>query len=341
MAALPGGGLRFGERVTGQIREVDPDGRLVAEPVATVAVSTKGQRGLLGLAVDAAGRTFAAWTRADRRLVVGQVAPRPERLVWLGPETTRLANGGHLVVTPDGDLVVGVGNLQARARVSDPHSPNGKLLRLEPDGSADQRPDVISSGWNNPFAFTITPSGALWVADNAGRGEAERLARGDVAGQPTSVTRLRGTIAPSGLAAIDDNHLVMCGYVSRRLDVYDVARAGRARRATPPLATDCTIGVIRLADSSLAYGNETSIRLVSPLEARVTRVTRAACKDAVRLGIYWGDASPVSCLRCCAGHRRHDDRDLDVEQRERNGGLAGVDRRQLRRPLRAEPSPAC
>ena len=262
MVALPGGGLRFGERLTGQIREVDPGGRLLPQPVATVTVSTGGQRGLLGLAIDATGRTFAAWTRPDRRLVVGQVAPGPERLVWLGPETTRLANGGHLVVTPDSDLVVGIGNLQARARVSDPNAPNGKLLRLDPDGTADQLPDVISSGWNNPFAFTFTPSGALWVADNAGRGQAERLARGDVAGQPTSVTPLRGTLAPSGLAAIDDDNLALCGFVSRRLDAYDVARAGRARRSTLPLATNCAIGVIRLADGSLAYANRTSIRQI-------------------------------------------------------------------------------
>jgi hypothetical protein len=261
MAALPDGGLRFGERLTGRIRDVAPDGRVAPEPIATVAVSTKGQRGLLGVAVDAQGRTFATWTRPDLRLVVGQVAPGPERLVWLGPTTTRLANGGHLVVAPDGALIVGIGDLQARARVADPLAPNGKILRLDPDGPADQRSRTISSGWNNPFAFTFTPSGALWVADNAGTTGSERLARGDVAGRPTSVTRLRGTTAPSGLAAIDDDHLAMCGFVSHRLDAYDVSRPGRARRAAQSLANDCAIGVVRRADGALAYANETSIRV--------------------------------------------------------------------------------
>ena len=261
MVALADGGLRFGERLTGRIRDVAPDGRVAPEPIATVTVSTKGQRGLLGVAVDALGRTFAAWTRLDLRLVVGEVAPGPERLVWLGPATTRLANGGHLVVAPDGALIVGIGDLQARARVADPLAPNGKILRLDPDGPVDQQPRTISSGWNNPFAFTFTPSGALWVADNTGTTGFERLARGDVAGRPTSVTRLRGTTAPSGLAAIDDDHLAMCGFVSRRLDAFDVSRPGRAQRAARPLATNCAIGVIRLADGALAYANETSVRV--------------------------------------------------------------------------------
>jgi hypothetical protein len=233
-----------------------------------VAVSTAGQRGLLGLAVETDGRTFGAWTRPDRRLVVGQIAPGPTRLVWVGPATTRLANGGHLITTPNGDLVIGIGNLQAPVRVADPHAPNGKLLRLDPDGPPDQRPRTVSAGWNNPFAFTLTPSGSLWVADNAGGRDRERLARGDRMGQPTHVTPLRGTSAPSGLAALDDNHLAMCAFVSRRLDLYDVSSPTGARRARQPLARDCTIGVVVLADGALAYANETSIRILDAEELR-------------------------------------------------------------------------
>ena len=42
-----------------------------AEPLAQVNVSTEGQRGLLGLAVDDQGRTFAAWTDPQETIVVG------------------------------------------------------------------------------------------------------------------------------------------------------------------------------------------------------------------------------------------------------------------------------
>lgn len=285
LVALPGGGLRYGERLTGDVREVDTTGRLFPEPVASVAVSTGGQRGLLGLAVDPAGRTFAAWTAApprtnldpnrspgrpdsrpvrpdERRLVVGQVAPGLERLVWLGPPSTDLANGGHLVVAPDGRLVVGIGDLQDPPSVKDPTTPNGKLLALDPDGPPDQRPAVLSSGWNNPFAFTYTPGGQLWVADNAPGRRPERLARGDTGGGPPgAVTELDGRSAPSSVAALDDGRLAVCGFVSRRLDLYRVGGTA-ARRSRQPLAGDCATSVALLADGHLAYADESTIRVL-------------------------------------------------------------------------------
>ena len=52
---LPGGGLLFAERTTGRIRRLGADGA-PEETVATVEVSSGGQRGLLGLARDARGR---------------------------------------------------------------------------------------------------------------------------------------------------------------------------------------------------------------------------------------------------------------------------------------------
>ena len=265
LASLAGGGLRYGEHLTGRVREVDAAGQLLVAPVAEVAVRTGGQRGLLGLSVDGSDRTFATWVRmADGRIVVGQVAPGPTRLVWEGPESSRLANGGHLEFAPDGTLVVGIGDLQAGRLVDDPDRPNGKLLRLDPDGAPDQRPATISTGWNNPFAFTFTPSGALWVADNVGRRGRERLARGDRNGKPTAVTELRGTRAPSGLAPIDEDHLALCGFVSARLDRFDVSKPDRARVVQPALADDCGIGAVTLADGTIAYANPTSIRTIAP-----------------------------------------------------------------------------
>jgi hypothetical protein len=91
MVALPGGGLLFGERATGRVRRADADGRVMVAPVAEVDVSTRGQRGLLGLAVDRAGRVFAAWTALDGHLLVGLVAPGSRRTVWRGPASAVLA----------------------------------------------------------------------------------------------------------------------------------------------------------------------------------------------------------------------------------------------------------
>lgn len=247
MAPLPGGGLRYGERLAGRVREVDGRGRLRPEPVAEVEVSTRGQRGLLGLAIDDRGRTFAAWTDPGQAILVGQVAPGPVRVLWRGPQSSRIGNGGHLELSPDGRLVVGIGDLQRGDR-------SGQLLALDPDGREGQPPEVVSSGWNNPFAFTYTPGGRLWVADNAPGEEPERLAEVNAA----SVTELPGKqIAPAGLAAISDRELVLCAYLTRELLRFRVGER-RGKR----IATGCRTGVVRLAGGALAYANEDEIRVL-------------------------------------------------------------------------------
>ncbi len=266
IAALAGGGLRFGELKTGAIREADARGRVRAQPVATVAVSTRGQRGLLGLAVDRRDRTYAAWTDPGGRILVGRVAPGRPRVVWRGPPSAMLANGGHLVVAPDGSLVVGIGDLQRPDRVRLRGTPNGKLLALRPGGPADQRPRVLSGGWNNPFAFAYTPARELWVADNSPRGRPERLARGDRASGRPAFLALPARTAPSGVAALPSGELAVCGVGSRRLERYRL-RAGDRLPVGPvggPLATDCALGVVRLADGRLAYATLTAIKVVAP-----------------------------------------------------------------------------
>ena len=64
---------------------------------------------------------------------------------------------------------------------------------------------MLSQGWNNPFAFALTPAGALWVADNVPGQRGERLARGDLDGEPTHVTTLPTNTVPAGLAALADD----------------------------------------------------------------------------------------------------------------------------------------
>ncbi len=251
LAALPDGGLRYGERLTGRIREVDGEGRLRPEPVAQVDVSNEGQRGLLGLAVDDQGRTFAAWTDPEGMIVVGQVAPVPVRILWRGPASARVGNGGHLVVRRGGVLGIGLGDLERGDR-------SGRLLALDPDGSSGQEPQLISSGWNNPFAFAFSPGGSLWVADNAPGEDPERLVRVGPGGQPAFTRELPGRqIAPAGLVALSDTQLVLCAYLPGQLILYDLER-GRERR----LADGCRTGVIPLSGGDLAFAGNDEIRVL-------------------------------------------------------------------------------
>lgn len=262
VVALGSGGFLYAERRTGRIREVDPRGHLRASTVARVPVrSEPGQRGLLGLAVDRRGRTFAVWTRAsDGRLVVGQVTPAPIRLVWVGPASTDLANGGRLAFAPDGRLLIGVGELQRPSLTADPKAPNGKLMTLDAEGEPTQRPRTVSSGWHNPFAFTYRPDGSLWLADNAPGRKAERITRGDRRGAPVATTGALRPVAPSALVPLGRDRLGLCGYVSRvmrevRVDGDQPSPPG------PILVEHCAIAATVLRDGRVVVTDDESIRV--------------------------------------------------------------------------------
>jgi len=268
------GGFVYGERLTGRVRHVSSDGTL--DPRAIATVDTDGadddQRGLLGLAESHDGTLYAAWTRADDgrlvvgRIAIGQVATDP-MLAWVGPPSSQLANGGHLAFAPDGRLVIGIGDLQAdHALGDDPAVPNRKLLALDPSGPPDQEPTILSSGWNNPFAFTFTPDGTLWVADNTGGSGPERIGRGD---RPASESLALGSegngdVAPSVLVALDDSRLGLCGFLSGRMQLV-VINDGAPTAPGAELADQCSTGATRLHDGQLVVATPTEIRRRAPV----------------------------------------------------------------------------
>jgi hypothetical protein len=268
MAPLPGGGFLWGDRVTGEVRRVNAAGDATGGVVARVAVAATNLHGLLGLARTPDGRLFAAWTDPSDRLTVGRVSPGPTRIIWRAPAFSRFDVGGHLTVTPRGRLLLGVGAGVLPAPGGAPARPTGDLLLLRPDQRPGQAPVVLSTGWNNPFAFAYTPGGRLWVADNVPGRRGERLARGDVAGRPTHVTPLPPGTAPSGLAAVSDSRLVVCGFQSHLLQGFGVTAGRRAVAAGAPIARNCWIGVIRLSDGRLAYaGPGPTVTITSPTGA--------------------------------------------------------------------------
>ncbi len=258
LTAADDGDLVWGERLTGRIVRRDADGTI--EQIGRVQVSTDGeQRGLLGVALDG-DALYAAYTAPDGRLEVARVDE--DRLVWAGPPSADRANGGHLAFSPDGQLVIGVGDLLDAAAAADPETPNGKLLALDPAGPSDQSPTVLSRGWNNPFAFAYASDGTLFVADNAGGEGDERLAIA-TAGEPQVLTTLGPHAAPSGLAVLTDGRLALCTYVTRTLQLYRVSD-GAVIPDGSPAATDCAIAVVTLLDGSLAYADEERIRFLTP-----------------------------------------------------------------------------
>ena len=270
IVGLADGTVRYGERATGRVWDIPASATVDEKPKrrATLAVRTDGQRGLLGLALDRSGRTFASWVGSDGVLVVGQILPGSVRVVWKGPTTTDRANGGHIVTDSDGrHLRIGIGDLLAGG-------PKGRLLRIDPDGQPGQRPVLVSTGWNNPYAFDVSDDGTVWVADNSPGTQPERIGRGDA----TIFGNLSMKTAPSGAAVLGVGplqQLATCGYVSHRLDVWDVDERGNAGPLGPPyvvlnqrspLATDCLTAVALLPDRRLAYATAKGINIsVDPI----------------------------------------------------------------------------
>ena len=261
------GTLLVGDRLTGRILRLDPVGTAAPEQIDELDVSarTDDQRGLLGLARIADGRLFASWTRpGDGRLVVGEIGRAEPRVVWEGPVSADAANGGRLVVA-DGSLVVGVGDLLGDRDLADDTSlPNRKVLALDPDGVSSQRPRILSSGWNNPFALAVDADGVVWVADNTGGDGPERLGRAD---RPAGEARPLGgpgpgERAPSGLVALGGRFGV-CGYLSGQVDELGPDAGGDGASA---LTRPCRTGVVRLVDGRLAMGTDAGVSVtVEPI----------------------------------------------------------------------------
>lgn len=266
MTPLTDGGFIYGERTTGRIFSVDETGTAGPEPIAELDVSSDGEGGLLGLASREDGKLFAAYTDERGFLMVSALddggAPRP---IWEGPQGVATGNGGHITFDPNGDLVIGIGDLEQPDLIDDVSTLNGKLLRLDPEGDESQLPAVISGSWNDPSAFTFTPGGELWVADE-GRGDSsDRVARGDLGDGPERVAGLRDAFGPKGLAAIDDETLALCGETNGELAVLKIDARGipYTLGSFPTLATDCALGVIALEDGRLVYSTGTDLRAAS------------------------------------------------------------------------------
>lgn len=174
----------------GELRVIK-NGVLLAEPFLKVAVSTAGERGLLGVALDpdfeSNGRVYVYYTallpvvhnRISRFTANGDRAvPGSETvLVDLPAVQAPIHNGGSMHFGPDGKLYVAVGENARPTEAQGLATPFGKILRLNRDGTVPednpfyhQTTGLARATWalglRNPFTFAFHEgTGHLFIND--------------------------------------------------------------------------------------------------------------------------------------------------------------------------------
>lgn len=195
VALLPDGGFLVTERA-GRLRRVGPDGAISAPIGGVPAVWAQGQGGLLDviLAPD-----FAS----SRRIYLSYAEPGPDGSAGTAVASATLGEaalsevktiyrqqpkldgpnhfGSRLAFDRQGHLFVSQGERQQRMAAQELDKLQGKLVRLNADGSvpADNpfvgrdgaRPEIWSYGHRNMQSLALDPrTGTLWEAEHGPRG---------------------------------------------------------------------------------------------------------------------------------------------------------------------------
>jgi glucose/arabinose dehydrogenase len=169
LAFLPDGSALVAQRDRAVILQVTTGGGEPREAYRMPGVQASGEGGLLGLAVarDYAQTrwVYAYYTAAkDNRIARFRLGSneRPE-VIFEGITKAGNHNGGRIAFGPDGMLYVGTGDAALPSRAQDPDSPNGKILRLTPDGDpAPGNPTAGSPVWSMGHRNV---QGLAWSAD--------------------------------------------------------------------------------------------------------------------------------------------------------------------------------
>lgn len=189
LAFAPDGRIFLSER-PGRIRIIK-DGQLQADPWMTIPVAEAGEGGLLGLALDPNfDQNLYVYVAYTYRAANGQLTNRLVRLredttTGKGAEDKVLIDnvrgnsnhdGGRVKFGPDGKLYWTTGEAQNGPLAQDRNSLNGKILRLNPDGSipADNpfpNSYIYSYGHRNPQGLAWQPgTGRLYETEHGPSG---------------------------------------------------------------------------------------------------------------------------------------------------------------------------
>lgn len=179
-AFSPEGRIFYVERFTGQIRVYNPGTGLDRLWKQITGISTNGEQGLLGIALDNRWPdvkwvyvyyTSASPLRNNIHRLGTPYGGDFEREALLAIPASSNHNGGVIHFGPDGKLYVVTGDAGNSSRSQDLGDRGGKVLRLQKNGTAPSDNPfgtrVWSYGHRNSFGFTFDPAtGFLWQSEN-------------------------------------------------------------------------------------------------------------------------------------------------------------------------------
>jgi glucose/arabinose dehydrogenase len=188
VAFAPDGRIFVAEQ-SGRVRIIK-NGVTLATPFITLTVDSRGERGLVGIAVDPEFLTnkwiyvyytvpgTPARNRVSRFTATNDVVTGGETVILSleALSNSFIHNGGALRFGPDGKLYIAVGENANTQSAQNLDSYNGKLLRINKDGSvppgnpfttgSEQRRRVWAYGLRNPFTFSIDhETGKIFIND--------------------------------------------------------------------------------------------------------------------------------------------------------------------------------
>ncbi|GAA0589957.1 carbohydrate-binding protein [Kribbella sandramycini] len=260
VAFLPDGSALVTERDRFEVVRVTSTGAKTTLGKVPGAVTTTGEGGLLGIAVSPNFATdnwvyFYHTAANDNRVVrmklENGVLATTSSPVLTGLTKNRFHNGGRIGFGPDGKLYASVGDAQNTGNAQNNGSLNGKILRMNPDGTAPSDNPFFSSGGNaryvwsrghrNPQGLAWDSRGQLWASEfgENSQDELNLIQKGGNYGWPScegTIGSCGGFIAPkrtwstaqagpSGIEIVND-WIYIAGVTGSQLWVTQINSAG-------------------------------------------------------------------------------------------------------------------